>query len=99
MQPQSDILTQKLVKSKQLINESGLSIRKFAIKLDQFSGANQYVKVGMTSKIIANFYQVTLTKDEQYKKLNRAYQANIGQFGGLETDLKANQLKSFSNKI
>lgn len=44
-----------------------MQIRKFAIKLDQFSGMNTYAKVGMTSKLVVNYYEYFLSKDDKYK--------------------------------
>ena len=83
------------------MNECGLSIRKFAITLDQFRGQNIYYKVGMTSKIVSNYYEVILTKDDKYKTVERGFQKYIGAFANLSKDADAIpfQAEQFINKV
>ncbi len=81
------------VQIKQVINDCGLSIRKFVIILDQFRGKNHYIKVGMVSKSISNFHQCILSKDDKYKLVDRAYQENIKAFTKLSQELNSNQFK------
>ncbi len=47
----------------------------------------------MESKIVSNYYECTITKDEKYKLVERGYQKNIGTFVDLFKDVSSNSFK------